>query len=369
MKKVLAGVIAFALVILAGVWIAGQLNPKQNLTLVVGAVGGGKENFLADPDVLAVLRDKYHLELKADAWSNGKLITEPLQTAEGKPYDFVFFSDERFYEYYKLPATGSEAPRLKVQKSAIELSTPIVVYSWDRVCDALVRDKVVELIGGTYYITDMPKLLSYIETNKKWSYLGLTEIFGKVNIASTDPVTSSPGATYYGLLASIMNEGYVDRDNVQNVLPKLKEFYRLSGFMNNTPADLFDLYLRLGMGTYPLIVDYEKSIIDFAGQNPQGFEKVRDKMRILYPSPTIWNSHCIMSFSEAGTAYVDALADPAIQKIAWERYGFRTGVIGGEYDVKAVPVQGVPQEITSVTQGLRMEIYNSIIEALKQVYQ
>lgn len=365
MKKVLTAVVAFIVVIVIGIAASSMAEPKDTAITVTGAVGGGKENFLADPEILGILHDKYNINLKVDNWSNNALIRDPIVTKDNQGYDFVFFSDERFYEYYKNPAADNEAPRLKTFKSQIALSTPIVVYSWDSICDVLMSKGIVKQSGGTYYIADMPAVLSYIEKNTKWSDIGIEDIYGKINIASTDPVTSSPGATYYGLLASIMNEGYVDESNISGVLPKLKGFYKLSGFMNNTPADLFDLYLRMGKGAYPMIVDYEKSIIDFANKNPDGFAKVKDKIRVLYPSPTIWNSHCIMSFTEGGTAYVDALADPEIQKIAWEKYGFRTGVVGGEYDVKSVPVQGIPQEITSVTKGLQKEIYDKIIEALK----
>lgn len=365
MKKIFRGVIAFVAVIAIGIVVSMLMKPKDKAITVLGAVGGGKENFLADPEILKILHDKYNINLKVDNWSNNKLIKDPIETKDKKAYDFVFFSDERFYEYYKKPAAQDEVPRQKVLKSQIVLSTPIVVYSWDSICDTLIDKGIVKKVGDTYYIEDMPKVLSYIESNTKWSDIGIKDIYGKINIASTDPVTSSPGATYYGLLASIMNEGYVDESNINDILPKLKDFYKLSGFMNNTPADLFDLYLRMGKGAYPMIVDYEKSIIDFANNNPDGFNRVKDKIRILYPNPTIWNSHCIMSFSEQGTTYIDALADPEIQKIAWERYGFRTGVVGGQYDVKSVPVSGIPQEITSVTRGLQKEIYDKIIENLK----
>ena len=110
--------------------------------------------------------------------------------------------------------------------------------------------------------------------------------YGNINIASTDPVTSSPGATYYGLLLSIMCGGQVTSDNVETYLPKLKEFYVKSGYMNNTPADLFERYLKTGMGGEPMIVDYEKSIIDFANSNPDGFKQVKDNIRgfiVEYP--------------------------------------------------------------------------------------
>ena len=221
--------------------------------------------------------------------------------------------------------------------------------------------------NGVYYITDMQKLLDYISEGKQWKDIGLDSIYGKINIGSTDPVTSSPGATYYGLLASIMNNGDVDSTNVHNVLPKLQSFYKLSGFMNNTPADLFDLYLRTGMGAKPMIVDYEKSIIDFANTNPAGYAQVKEHIRILYPEPTIWNSHCIISFSESGTIFLDALNNKKIQDIAFNKYGFRTGLTGGGYDVSDIDVSGIPQDINLVVPGLRMDMYNQIIEGLKEV--
>lgn len=366
MKKIIKGLIAFVIVIIVGVLFSSlNSNKQEKSNVVVGAVGGGKENFLADEEVLQILKDKYNLNLKVDHWSNNKLIKEKLETSDNKTYDFVFFSDERFYEYYKKPASNGEEPRLQVQKYQIALSTPIVIYSWDTICDRLMELNIVKNVSGVYYISDIEKLLSYIENNVKWEDIGIDNIYGKVNIISTDPVTSSPGTTYYGLLASIINEGYVDETNIESVLPKLKSFYKLSGFMNNTPADLFDLYLRMGKGAYPMIVDYEKSIIDFANTNKSGFEKVKDKIRILYPEPTIWNSHCIMSFTDIGTSYLEALSDPDIQRIAWEKYGFRT-VAGGLYDVNTIDVSGIPQDINSVTRGLQKEIYDKIIDELKK---
>ena len=379
-KKLWIGILLFVALVGLGVLASGPLqnNMRQNrleadATRVYGAVGGGKENFLADPEVNRILLEDYQLIVTNDAWSNGKLIKDPLEYTDKRgqkqPYDFVFFSDQRYYEYYQLPAAAGEAARLPKKKAEIALNTPIVLYSWDQVVDALQKDGVVNERGGVYSVTDMPKLLSYISEGKKWSDLGLPMIYGGVNIASTDPVTSSPGATYYGLLAAIMNEGDVTLANLGNVLPRLQTFYLKSGFMNNTPADLFDLYLRTGMGAKPVIVDYEKSVIDFANQNPDGYAQVKDRLRILYPAPTIWNSHCIIAFNDAGARFVDALNDKRIQDIAFARYGFRTGVAGGQYDVSAVGVTGVPQDILSVVSGLKMDTYNEIIEGLKQAQE
>ena len=210
----------------------------------------------------------------------------------------------------------------------------------------------------------MNKLITYILQGKKWKDIGLDMLYGSINIDSTDPVTSSPGATYYGLLLSIMCGGTVTEQNFEANLKNLKEFYVKSGYMNNTPADLFDKYLKTGMGGEPMIVDYEKSIVEFANSNPDGFNQVKDSLRILYPSPTIWNSHCIATFTEEGNEYMKVFDDPEIGQIAWEKYGFRTGVTGGNYDVSGLGINGIPQTITSTVTSLKMSMYEKLIEYL-----
>lgn len=344
----------------------GESIMESNLKTVYVATGGGKENFLADEEVNKIMKKKYGLNVIYDSWSNGKLIKNPLVREDGTKYDVMFCSDQRFYDYYKLApdTTKGESARYTVQKGGLTLNTPIVIYSWDTVVDALIEQKIVTEKDGVYYITDMLKLISYILEGKKWKDIGVDMLYGSINIDSTDPVTSSPGATYYGLLLSIMCDGEITDEAVAENLPKLKEFYTKSGYMNNTPADLFELYLKTGVGGKPMIVDYEKSVIDFANSNPDGWEQVKDKMRILYPTPTIWNSHCIASFDEAGDEYYEAYEDKEMQQIAWSKYGFRTGVTGGNYDVTQVNVKGIPQSIISTVSSLKMNVYEQLISYL-----
>ena len=113
-----------------------------------------------------------------------------------------------------------------------------------------------------------------------------------------------------------------------------------------------------------MIVDYEKSIIDFANSNPDGFETVKDDIRILYPSPTIWNSHCFAIFTEDGKKLYKAFEDKELQEIAWNKYGFRTGITGGNYDTSNIGI-GVPQTISSTVTSLKMDTYDKLIEYLK----
>ena len=397
-NKMIIGIILFVLLIGAIIFIKNfsdneGINPlSTKLTTVYVATGGGKEDFLNDKDVKKILRKKYKLNVAFDTWSNGKTITLPLiresvglgnssiiselskkdnkvsiQTEGVSKYDALFTSDQRFYDYYKLSPNKDkgESDRYTVLDGGLTLNTPIVIYSWDKVVDALVKEKIVTERDGVYYITDMNKLINYILEGKKWKDIGLDSLYGNINIASTDPVSSSPGATYYGLLLSILSESQVNNDNINKNLPKLKDFYLKSGYMNNTPADLFERYLKTGMGGEPMIVDYEKSMIDFANSSPDAFDQVKNNIRILYPSPTIWNSHCFAVFTDNGAKLYKALNDKEIGQIAWERYGFRTGVTGGTYDVSSIGI-GVPQTITSTVTSLKMDTYNKLIDYLKE---
>lgn len=394
-KKTLIGLILFVILIGTIILIKYLKDEKgitlsKNLTTIYVATGGGKEDFLADEDIKKILEKKYKIEVVYDTWSNGKTITKPLIresvglgnqdviesmkhatdfeiTSPGvSKYDALFTSDQRFYDYYKLAPNKeeNEADRYTVLDGGLTLNTPIVIYSWGEVVDALIKENIVTEKENVYYITDMDKLINYILEGKKWKDIGLN-LYGQINIASTDPVTSSPGATYYGLLLSILSEAQVTTENVDKNLPKLKDFYIKSGYMNNTPADLFERYLKTGMGGEPMIVDYEKSIIDFANSSPDAFNQVKDDIRILYPTPTIWNSHCFAAFTENGKLLYEALNDPEIGQIAWEKYGFRTGITGGTYDVSNIGI-GVPQSITSTVSSLKMDTYNKLIEYLKE---
>ncbi|MDO4995774.1 MAG: hypothetical protein Q4E69_01210 [Bacilli bacterium] len=397
MKKKIIGIAIFAVLIavIVGLKVISNMNGGSisgKVTTIYVATGGGKEDFIADEDVNKILRKKYKLEVVYDSWSNGKTIVQPLiresvgignqsiikRLGEGEnisindegvsKYDALFTSDQRFYDYYKLYPNkeNKESDRYTVLEGGLTLNTPIVIYSWKDVANKLIEQQIVTIDEetGVYYITDMNKLMNYILEGKSWADIGLTDLYGNINIASTDPVSSSPGATYYGLLLSILGNGQITEEGLDENLAKLKLFYQKSGYMNNTPADLFERYLKTGMGGEPMIVDYEKSLIDFANSNPSGFNQVKDDIVVLYPKPTIWNSHCYAAFTENGKLLYKAFQDEDIQQIAWEKYGFRTGITGGNYDVSSVEV-AIPKTIKSTVTSLKMDYYNKLIDYLK----
>ena len=395
MNKKYIGIGIFILLIglIVGIKFIGDKNDggSTNITTIYVATGGGKEDFIADSEVANILLKKYKIKVVYDNWSNGKTISKPLiresvnlgnsevitkikngenisiNSDDVSKYDALFTSDQRFYDYYKLSPDKSknEADRYYVLDGGLTLNTPIVIYSWKEVVNALIKEKIVTNENGVYYITDMNKLIDYILNGKKWKDIGLKDLYGNINIASTDPVSSSPGATYYGLLLSILSGGEINDATIETNLKKLKVFYQKSGYMNNTPADLFERYLKTGMGGESMIVDYEKSIIDFANSNPTGFNQVKDDIVVLYPKPTIWNSHCLTIFSENGKKLLQAFEDEEISKNAWEKYGFRTGVTGTSVSTSDLGI-GIPSKITSTVTSLKMNYYNELIEYLSK---
>ena len=391
-KKQIVGIVIFIVLILGIIAYSkfGNSVSTVGLKTIYVATGGGKEDFLKDEEVLEILRKEYKLNVVFDTWSNSKTVSLPLiretiglgnqdiitRMENGEKftinspgvtkYDALFTSDIRYYDYYKQRPTGEEAERYTVLGGGLTLNTPSVFYSWDKIVDVLIKNKLAEEKDGIYYVTDMDKLVSYILNGKTWKELGVTDdIYGNVGISSIDPVKSSPGATYYGLLLGILSKGEITNENIQKNMPKLKELYIKSGNMRFTPADLFQEYLRAGMGTQKIIVDYEKSIIDFSNSNKRGFEQVKDRIRILYPKPTSWNNHCYMYFTENGEILNKAFEEnERIQQIAWKKYGFRTGITGGKYDVSKIGIP-VPQEINSTISGPKMNEYNALIDGLK----
>lgn len=395
MNKKIIGVSIFILLIgvIVGIkYFSGNKDVlNSNLTTIYVATGGGKEDFISDKEVSKLLAKKYKIQVVYDNWSNGKTITKPLiresvnlgnndvitkikngenitiNSDNVSKYDALFTSDQRFYDYYKLSPdkTKNESDRYYVLDGGLTLNTPIVIYSWKEVVNALIKEEIVTNENGVYYITDMNKLIEYILAGKKWKDIGLTDLYGNINIASTDPVSSSPGATYYGLLLSILSGGEINDQTLETNLKKLKVFYQKSGYMNNTPADLFERYLKTGIGGEPMIVDYEKSIIDFANSNSSGFSQVKDDIVVLYPKPTIWNSHCLTIFSENGKKLLSAFEDEEISRIAWEKYGFRTGVAGTNISTTDLGI-GIPSKITSTVTSLKMSYYNKLIDYLSK---
>ena len=165
-KKQIIGIVIFVVLIgvVIGIGFLGGRGEedqgllRKNLTTVYVATGGGKEDFINDEEIIKIMQKKYKLNVVYDSWSNGKTVKLPLvreaislgnkgvdpasvtiHSENATPYDALFTSDQRFYDYYKLAPNkeAGEADRFSVLDGGLVLYTPIVLYSWKDVANKI----------------------------------------------------------------------------------------------------------------------------------------------------------------------------------------------------------------------------------------
>src|SRR5262249_50215119 len=158
---------------------------------------------------------------------------------------------------------------------------------------------------------------------------------------STDPAKSNSGNAWAALLANTYNGGEVlTPDKADAVIPKVKAFFDRVGFMESGSGTLFDKFLKQGAGAYPIIVAYENQLLEFAVEHHELLEPLRRKLRVIYPRPTVWASHPMIALDPGAKRLIAALREPEMMRLAWERHGFRAGLMGS-VNVSGVTIAGV----------------------------
>ncbi|MGI5888485.1 MAG: hypothetical protein ACOX6J_03800 [Oscillospiraceae bacterium] len=349
-KSTLTGlIILIAVIVAAGAYVF--ISQSTAVTTINGYVGGEKIGLLEDEEVQDILKSQYHLEI--DYQKAGSIA---MVSSDPGDRDYLFPSNQTALEIYK-ENFGSP------QKSEIIFNTPIVLYSRTRVVEALMNEGIVTQVDGVYY-ADMAKLVGEIESGKTWADIGLTELYGTISVATTDPTKSNSGNMFAGLIADTLAGGVADESNIDEVLPRLQDIFTKLGYMESSSADLFDQFLKTGMGAKPLIAGYESQLLEFAVENPDTWSQVKDDIVMIYPTPTVWSSHVYIALTEDGVKGIDALLDDEIQRIAWEKHGFRTGVYGVPTDTQHFGVDGICDDVTQIVPMPDADTMEKIINAL-----
>lgn len=316
-----------------------------------GRMGGEKAGFVENPQVVAALA-RYGLTLNVRKAGSVEMTRE--STAD---LDFLWPASQVNLEDFR---AGGGTP---VQTEEV-FHSPLVFYSWDVITDALVTNGIVQKEAETYYVTDLSKLVGLMDQKRKWTDLGLSQFPGSILIHTTDPARSNSGNTWATLLASAYHEGEVlTAEQAPFILPKVKAHFERMGFMESSSGTLFDKFLKQGVGAFPIIVAYENQLLEFAAEHPELVGPVRQKLRVCYPRPTVWASHPLIALTPKGKRLIAALKDPQLQRLAWERHGFRSGLMGA-VQVANLPVAGVPTTIDAVLPMPSLAVWTRLTEAL-----
>ncbi len=347
------GLLLVVIAAVAGFQILQGRRAGVETVVVRGLIGSEKENFLNDPDVVRLLAER---GLDIDFQKVGSI---EMVRGETTGQDFLWPSSQIAEAIYdqRPDAAGT---------SEIVFNSPIVLYAWRDVTTSLVAAGLAEQTGDVYRVERFPELIQRIEQRQPWSEIGVP-IYGPITIQTTDPTRSNSGLLFSGLLANVRNGGQVvDGTTITTVLPFIVDFYARLGFTETGSGDLFRQFLSTGMGAKPIIAGYENQLIEFSIANQEYRDLLRDEIDILYPAPTVTSSHPLIALTPNGERLLEAMRDPEIQRLAWEKHGFRSGLIGVENDPAVLDVVGVPATVDAIIPVPRPEVMQRIIDALEQ---
>jgi hypothetical protein len=156
---------------------------------------------------------------------------------------------------------------------------------------------------------------------------------------------------FAGLVANMLNGGGVaTEESLRRDEQELKRFFSKLGYLESSSADLFNSFLKTGIGAKPVIVGYESQILEFSVEHPAEWDYIKDDIVVLYPEPTVWSAHPFIALTAGGDKVIDALLSDEIQLLAWETHGFRTGMASEQQVNTTFNVKGVPGQVKKVIQ-------------------
>jgi hypothetical protein len=288
-----------------------------------GFIGGEKLNFVRDDSVRELLSRRHGITLDARRAGSIEMVGDPALTSQ-KP-DWLGPASN-------LVSQLARRNGLPVRRDEIVLNSPIVIYSWSPIVEALVRRGYVEGRDGAHYLVKTRELIDDIVKATTWRDLGL-ELYGRVMVSSTDPTKSNSGFTFAGLLANLLAGDVAGLETLPRDLDTIASIFDRMGFKEPSSGTQWDAYLNQGMGGKPLLVGYESQLIEFILGDAARWKTLQAQPRrpvMLYPVPTVYTSHPVISLTEKADRLIPALTDPDLLEIAWSKHGFRgpLGAVG-----------------------------------------
>jgi hypothetical protein len=302
--------------------IAGRFGEPKRL---FGFAGGEKEGFLANANVRSVLERRFGLILDARRAGSVEMVRE--RTLLDQKPQFLWPSSSVLVDVARTSG-------IKISRDQVIFNSPIVLYSWDRIADGLVKGGFAEPAGGPRYTVDLLKVLKAIIAGETWEAIGVSGLFGRARVVSTDPNKSNSGFMFAGLTASLLSGDVIALDSLGKIDGDVATVFRRMGYKPPSSGKLFDDYIAGGAGAQPLIVGYENQLIEWVLQDAERWKRVEvnapSKPVILYPRPTAFSAHPLISVDRSADELIDALISESLLELAWEEHGFRgpLGTIG-----------------------------------------
>jgi hypothetical protein len=95
---------------------------------------------------------------------------------------------------------------------------------------------------------------------------------------------------------------------------------------------------------------------------------LNSEMVLMYPEPTIFSKHVLVTFSDGGTRLGELLGtDPELQRLAVQ-HGFRTTDVAYFREFAATHQLSMPDSIVNVIEPPSYEILESMIQQIEQEF-
>lgn len=286
--------------------------------------GSEKEELINDPDVKKILAEKYGLEVNFIPKGSYKQVQIPPDELKASKVDCLWPSSASAQAIFE--GSGNSKAFGNEYEAASVLQSPEVLYANKEAAEGLQRAGIVAIRDNNYFIVDLRRFLEdYLLPGKYWADLGVTLPAGPVLINSSDPATSNSGMTLAQLeLATIASGNPYQPASVAQAgasLGKVKALVDAQGLMRTGSDSAFEQWVIQQTGG--LLAGYENQLLQWITTRNGGV--VPAGIVTLYPEPTIFNDHPILSLTTNGKKLIGAVQDDAVQDIAWTRYGFRSG--------------------------------------------
>ena len=337
--KIVGLVLVVAAVLVVGVALVWQRAQPEPVApeAVSGYLGGEKISLFEDDDFKS-LAQKAGLEI-----SYKKAGSLAMMDADSSGMDYLFPSSQAAVAY-------GQAKGVKAQSSDIVLNSPIVIYTYRDVADALVGSGIMSKNGDVYQL-DAIKAVDAMVANKTWADLGYKAGYGQFRIDSTDPAQSNSGNEWAALVATALNGGQpATSESVARDADKIRAIFQKSGWMETSSEDSFSQFLTLGEGSKPMMVGYESQVLDLSVNQPDLYKQVKDSLVVAYTTPTEWSTHVLVSLDDKGDKLRDFLKSDDVQRLAWERHGFRGASQLGTDSASRFGVPGIAERVPAAVE-------------------
>ena len=311
-------------------------------TRFFGFVGGEKSAFLADPPVVRALQG-YGVGLDARTAGSVEMVREPALISQNP--SFLWPSSSIMVDI-------ARENGVTIKRDQVVFNSPIVVYSWQPIVDALITAGLVVRTAAGHHELDLKRLLDAVLAGEDWSALGVKQLFGDARLTSTDPNRSNSGFMFAGLVLNLFAGEVAGADALGAHGAATQTIFRRMGFKSYSSGKLFEQYLAGGPGGEPMMVGYENRLVKWVRPDPARGKRMEPGPQarpvMLYPKPTVFSAHPFIVVDEAATRVLEALMSEDLQQIAWTRHGFRgpVGSVIGEADAALAAL--LPPEIDAV---------------------